>query len=234
MTINTILFDIGGVMLSNGWDHEQRRVIADQFGFDYDAFDARHRQVVDTLERGHLTLDDYLHWTIFYEPRSYSVADVTRAIEACSTANDATIEIVKALHASGKYLLVTLNNESRELNEYRIEHFGLRPLFSAFFTSCYLDLIKPQPQHYQRALQILQRDPSECLFVDDRPMNVEVAAILGLHTIRYESPEQLAAALRDHDIHLLTNPLVDTAIQAAFVTRRVTERCYHAIYGFDH
>ena len=109
MTTSTVLFDIGGVMLSNGWDHEQRRVIADQFGFDYDAFDARHRQVVDTLERGHLTLDDYLQWTIFYESRSYTVADVTRAIKNCSTANDGTIEIVKALHASGRYLLVTLN-----------------------------------------------------------------------------------------------------------------------------
>ncbi len=133
MTISTILFDIGGVMLSNGWDHEQRQVIARQFGFDYDAFDSRHRQVVDTLERGQLSLEEYLNWTIFYETRSFTAPEVVDAIKGLSTAHPDTIEIVKSLHTSHRYILATLNNESRELNEYRVAHFGLRPLFSAFF-----------------------------------------------------------------------------------------------------
>jgi putative hydrolase of the HAD superfamily len=195
-TITTIFFDIGGVCLSNGWDHEQRQVIARQFGFDYEAFDSRHRQVVDSLERGLLTLDDYLTWTLFYEPRSFTVGEVTEAIKNLSTPFNDTLELIKRLRASGAYILMTINNESRELNDYRIARFGLRDLFSAFFSSCYLGLLKPQPEHYRRALQITQRTVDECLYVDDRPMNVEVARILGMHPIHFTDAARLADDLR--------------------------------------
>jgi putative hydrolase of the HAD superfamily len=194
--ITTIFFDLGGVCLSNGWDHEQRQELARRFGFDYEAFDSRHRQVVDALERGQLTLDDYLQWTLFYAPRPFTPAAVVDAIEQLSAPFTETLDIVSALRASGRYLLATLNNESRELNEYRIARFGLRERFMVFFTSCYLGLLKPQPECYRRALQITQRAPDECLFVDDRPMNVEVARILGMHTIQFKNAAQLADELR--------------------------------------
>jgi putative hydrolase of the HAD superfamily len=198
--ITTIFFDIGGVCLSNGWDHEQRQALAQQLGFDYPSFDGRHRQVIDSLERGQLTLDEYLHWTLFYEPRPFTIDRAIDAIQQLSTPFDETLAIVRALRDSGRYLLATINNESRELNEYRIERFGLRELFSAFFSSCYLGLIKPQPEHYRRAMQITQRRPDECLFVDDRPMNVEVARILGMRPIQFSSADQLAADLRARGI----------------------------------
>ena len=140
-TITTIFFDIGGVCLGNGWDHEQRQALAQQLGFDYPAFDSRHRQVIDSLERGQLTLEEYLRWTLFYEPRPFTVELVIDAIQQLSTPFDETLAIVRALRDSGKYLLATINNESRELNEYRIKRFGLRDLFSAFFSSCYLGLL---------------------------------------------------------------------------------------------
>ena len=199
-SITTIFFDIGGVCLSNGWDHEQRQALAQQLDFDYPAFDTRHRQVIDSLERGQLALDEYLRWTLFYEPRAFSIEQVIDAIEQLSTPFDETLAIVSRLRDSGQYLLATINNESRELNEYRIERFGLRRLFSAFFSSCYLGLLKPQPEHYRRAMQITQRQPDECLFVDDRPMNVEVARILGMRPIQFSSAAQLRNDLRALDI----------------------------------
>src|SRR5262245_15626618 len=154
--ISTIFFDIGGVCLSNGWDHEQRQTLAQQLGFDYPSFDSRHRQVIDSLERGQITLEDYLGWTLFYEPRPFGMQQAIDAIQQLSTPFHETLAIVEALRNSGNYLLATLNNESRELNEYRIARFGLRALFSAFFSSCYLGLLKPQPEHYRRAMQITQ------------------------------------------------------------------------------
>jgi putative hydrolase of the HAD superfamily len=195
--ITTLFFDLGGVCLSNGWDREQRRVVADQYGLDYDPFDRRHRQVVDALERGQITLDEYLRWTIFYEPRPFTIEDVTETIMQLSTPFADTLELVGRLRASNRYLLATINNEARELNEYRIARFELRALFSAFFSSCYLNLLKPLPEHYRRALQITQRTPDECIYVDDRPLNVEVAAILGMRAIQFTSAAQLAADLRD-------------------------------------
>lgn len=194
--ITTLFFDLGGVCLSNGWDREQRRVVTDQFGIDYDIFDRRHRQVVDALERGQISLDEYLHWTVFYEPRAFTTAEITAAIMRLSTPFNDTLEIVRRLRATNRYLLATINNESRELNEHRIARFELRTLFSAFFSSCYLNLLKPLPEHYRRALQITQRTPDECLYVDDRPLNVEVSAILGMHPIQFTSAAQLETDLR--------------------------------------
>lgn len=196
-TITTLFFDLGGVCLSNGWDHEQRQVVAKQFGFDYTAFDSRHRQVVDTLERGDLSLQEYLQWTLFYEPRAFSVDEIVSAIEQLSTPIPDSLTLVGALRDSRKYTLMTINNESRELNDYRIRQFELRSLFTAFFSSCYLKLLKPQPQHYRLALDIAQRSVDECLYIDDRPMNVEVARILGMHPILFTSAAQLEIDLRD-------------------------------------
>jgi haloacid dehalogenase superfamily, subfamily IA, variant 3 with third motif having DD or ED len=198
--ITTLFFDIGGVCLSNGWDHEQRQTIAERFSFDYDAFDARHRQVVDSLERGQLSLEEYLSWTIFYEARSFGLADLVHAIQDLSSPIQETLDLVRSIADSGRYRLMTINNESRELNEFRIEHFGLRNLFSAFFTSCYLGIVKPHPDAYRRAMEIAQRRPEECLFIDDRPMNVEVARILGIRAIHFTSPLQLATELNANGI----------------------------------
>ena len=189
--ITTIFFDLGGVCLSNGWDHEQRQVIARDFGFDYEPFDSRHRQVVDSLERGQFTLQEYLDWTLFYTPRPFTRDEIVQAIYQISEPIGDTLDLVRALRASGRFLLGTINNESRELNEYRIQSFGLCDLFSVFFSSCYLGLVKPQPEHYRRALQVTQRAADECLYVDDRPLNVEVARILGMHPIQFTSAEQL-------------------------------------------
>ena len=191
-----IFFDLGGVCLSNGWDREQRRVVADEFGFDYDTFDRRHRQVVDALERGQLSLHDYLQWTLFYEARPFTIDDLTTRILQLSIPFPESLEIVTALQRTGKYLLATINNESRELNEHRIARFKLRGLFTAFFSSCYFGLLKPQPDHYRRALQITQCTADESLYIDDRPMNVEVASILGMHAIHFTSAEQLEGDLR--------------------------------------
>jgi putative hydrolase of the HAD superfamily len=200
--ITTLFFDIGGVCLSNGWDHEQRQVIAKQFNFDYPTFDARHRQVVDTLERGQIGLHDYLQWTLFYEDRDFSVQEVTEAIKNLSTPIGETLELLRALKQTGKYNLMTINNESRELNKYRIETFALRNIFSAFFSSCYLGLMKPQPEHYRRALEISQCPVENCVYVDDRPMNVEVARILGMKPIHFTSAAQLESDLKSFGVQL--------------------------------
>jgi putative hydrolase of the HAD superfamily len=194
--VTTLFFDLGGVCLSNGWDREQRRVITDNFGLNYDTFDRRHRQVVDTLERGQLTLHEYLQWTMFYEARPFTIDEVTGEILELSTPFPETLELVTALRKTNNYLLATINNESRELNEYRIKKFELRSLFTAFFSSCYFGMLKPQPDHYRRALEITQRSVEECLYIDDRPMNVEVARILGMHAIQFIDAGQLETDLR--------------------------------------
>src|SRR4029078_5457391 len=96
-TITTIFFDIGGVCLSNGWDHEQRQALAQQLDFDYPSFDSRHRQVIDSLERGQITPEEDLALTLFYAPRPFSMEQAIDAIQQLSTPFDETLTIVRAL-----------------------------------------------------------------------------------------------------------------------------------------
>src|SRR5438128_2435496 len=104
-TITTVFFDLGGVCLSNGWDHEQRQVVAKSLGIDYEAFDSRHRQVVDSLERGQLTLEEYLEWTMFYEPRPFTIEHVIGEMQQLSTPFGETLQLVRALREHGGCLL---------------------------------------------------------------------------------------------------------------------------------
>ncbi|MGB7168330.1 MAG: HAD-IA family hydrolase, partial [Acidobacteriaceae bacterium] len=138
---------------------------------------------------------EYLRHTVFFQPRSFSQAEFLDAMRAESAVlPDSALGIVRRLAAS-EYVLATVNNESRAMNEYRLKNFGLTESFSAFFTSCYLGVRKPDRRIYQIALDVLQRDPEAVVFVDDRPENVAAAVSLGIHGIRYEGSAQLSDEL---------------------------------------
>jgi putative hydrolase of the HAD superfamily len=107
-----------------------------------------------------------------------------------------TLALARHLASSGKYLMSTINNESKELNSYRIQTFGLREIFTLFVSSCFVGLRKPEEGIYRLALDMTQRPPEQCCFIDDRPLNLESASRLGIHTIRKETAEQLRQELR--------------------------------------
>lgn len=106
-----------------------------------------------------------------------------------------TLAIVGRLARSAKYLLATLNNESLELNVYRIRRFSLRNYFTLFCSSCFLGVKKPDDAIYRLALQITQRAAEEALLIDDRPLNLEWARNHGMQTIHYRAPAQLREEL---------------------------------------
>ncbi|HVA63760.1 MAG TPA: HAD family phosphatase [Terriglobales bacterium] len=191
MTPNTLLFDLGGVVLSNGWDHEQRARTAARFALDKAELEARHARLVDPLECGQLRLDDYLAQVVFDTPRPFTAAELTDFIFSCSQPNPETLELLGELAANGRLRLATLNNEGRELNQYRIAWFGLRRYFSVFCSSCYLGVRKPGPEIYRRALGILQADAAECLFIDDREENLAAPRALGIASLQFLSADQL-------------------------------------------
>ena len=116
---------------------------------------------------------------------------------AQSEALPGSLDVLGRLAKAGSVLLATLNNESRELNLYRIEKFGLRRYFSVFFSSCFLGVSKPHAEIYRRALDLSQRQPEECVFIDDRPLNLEGARRLGLHTLQFQNAGQMESDLRD-------------------------------------
>lgn len=203
--ITTLFWDVGGVMLSNAWDRHGRRRAVEQFHLDWEDFQDRHELVNTDFEAGRLTLEEYLQRTIFYRSRPFTRDDFKAFMFAQSRPQPETLALVERLARSGKYLMATLNNESLELNLYRIEQFRLRNFFSAFFSSCFLGVRKPERAIYHRAMQISQRSLDECLFIDDRELNLECAQLLGMHTIRYQNPVQLRQELQRHGVEVASD-----------------------------
>ena len=198
--ITTIFFDIGGVLLTDGWGHDSRRAAAERFGLDWDEYSERHEKVGHAIETNRMTLEHYLDRAIFYRPRPFTREEFREYIFAQSQPKPDSIEIARQLAGSGKYFMATLNNEIIELNVYRIEHFGLRRYFSVFFSSCFLGLRKPDEAIYRTALQVTQREPSECIFIDDREVNLECPRELGLATILFRDAAQLRRELEGNGV----------------------------------
>jgi putative hydrolase of the HAD superfamily len=198
--VTTLFWDVGGVVLSNGWDHEERAAAVQRFHLDAADFERRHAAVNDAWERGQLSMDEYLEQAVFYCPRPFSHVEFKDFVFAQSKENRGTRVVLDEIAASGRYLLATLNNESAELNDYRIRQFGLLRSFTAFFTSCYLGARKPDEPIYRMALGVTQRLPEESIFIDDRLANLDVPRKLGMRTIHFQNPAQLARDLMQQGV----------------------------------
>jgi putative hydrolase of the HAD superfamily len=193
---DAILFDVGGVLLTDGWDHCERRVVLERFHLDSAEFEARHAGPYAAWESGLISVEGYLDATVFYEPRNFFPDEFFAAICAQSKMlPGGALGILQELAAADKCLLGALNNEARETNEYRFDCFELRRYFRVALSSCYLGLRKPEPAIYQRALDILGRPAERILFIDDRPENVAGAAAEGMRAIRFEGAEALRREL---------------------------------------
>lgn len=194
--ISTVFWDVGGVLLTNGWDRYERAIVLKDFGLDAADYDRRHATVYEPWEKGLIDADEYLATTVFYEPREFTPEDFLAAMKAQSKElPNGGLGVLREMAASQELKLAVLNNESRELNEHRFQEFGLAGLFEAFLSSCYLGFRKPDPVIYRRALDILQLAPGETAFIDDRAENVGTANQVGMHGIRFQSPSQLGKEL---------------------------------------
>ena len=193
--IRAIFWDVGGVLLTNAWDHTQRTQALDRFQLDPKEFHERHEMVVSSFERGKITLDEYLDRTIFYRQRSFTREEFREYMLSLSQPIPGMLEFAQSLANTGRFLMGTINNESRELNYYRMEKFGLRNTFRLFFSSCFVGLRKPERDIYRLALETTQIPAEECSFVDDRSINVEAAAQMGMHAIEMRTLDQLKSDL---------------------------------------
>ncbi len=193
--IRAIFWDVGGVLLTNAWDHTQRSAALKRFELDEREFHDRHEMVVSSFERGKITLDEYLDRTVFFRQRPFTREAFREYVFSLSQPLPGMLEFAQALADSGKYLMATINNESRELNYYRMERFGLRKIFRLFFSSCFVGLRKPERDIYRMAVETTQIPAEECCFIDDRPLNLECAAQLGMHTVEMHTREQLQVDL---------------------------------------
>jgi putative hydrolase of the HAD superfamily len=193
---DVILFDVGGVLLSNGWDHDERAAAAKYFHLDLAPFEARHAAAYPAWERGETLLKAYLDATVFNEARPFSQDDFFGfMLNQSKLLPNGALGILEELAASDRCMVGALNNEARETNEFRFESFGLRSHFAVALSSCYLGLRKPDAAIYKRALDILGRSAERILFIDDRAENVAGAVSVGMKGIHFLGADSLRPEL---------------------------------------
>jgi putative hydrolase of the HAD superfamily len=183
LRVTALFLDVGGVMLTNGWDRRSREAAAKKFNLDLDELNDRHRMTFDTYESGKLSLNEYLQRSVFYTDRPFTPEQFRSFMFAQSVAYPEMIDLIKGLKARYDLKIAVVNNEGRELNEYRIKTFYLNEFVDFFISSCFVHFRKPDADIWKIALDIAQVPREEVVYIDDRPMFVQVAEGLGIKGI---------------------------------------------------
>ena len=187
--VTTLFLDIGGVLLTNGWDHTIRTHAAEKFGLDYDEMNERHHLTFDTYEEGKLSLDEYLNRVVFYQERSFSREEFKVFMYAQSEPFPDMLKLMRDLKTQHGLQIAAVSNEGRELTVYRVGQFKLGSFIDFFVSSCFVHYRKPDADMYRIALDISQVTPEQVVYIDDRPMFVEIAQELGIRGIIHKDYE---------------------------------------------
>lgn len=201
--ITTLFVDVGGVLLTDGWDHHARKRVAAHFQLEFAAFDARHDLVFPAYEEGKFTLQEYLDWTVFHEPRPFTREEFRTLMFAQSKPHPETIDLFARLKARHELKIVVVSNEARELNSYRIRQFGLGELVDAFISSCFVHVRKPDADIFRLALDIAQAPPEQVVYIENTQLFVEVAAGLGIRSILHTDCESTRATLASFGLNAI-------------------------------
>jgi putative hydrolase of the HAD superfamily len=193
--ITHLFLDIGGVLLTNGWDRHMRRQAAQRFGLDFEEMNDRHKMSFDTYEEGKLNLDTYLSQVVFYRERPFSRKEFKDFMFAQSQAHPEMIDLVRRLKEKYNLWSAAISNEGRELTVYRIKKFKLHNIIDFFVSSCFVHFRKPDQDLYRMALDISQAKPAQSVYIDDRALFVEIARDLGINGIHHTGFESTRAAL---------------------------------------
>ncbi|MDD2677251.1 MAG: HAD family phosphatase [Methylacidiphilaceae bacterium] len=195
LAITTLFLDLGGVLLSNGWDTACRQKAAEAFNLDPREMDQRHHLTFDTYEVGKLTLDGYLERIVFYENRPFTMQEFRQFMFAQSRPFPEMIEMVRKLKERYGLKVAVLSNEGRELQVHRIQAFDLASFIDYFIVSSFVHLRKPDEDIFRLALDVSQTPPSRCAYIEDRPMFVDIARKLGIEAICHRGYATTKAAL---------------------------------------
>ena len=198
--IKALFLDVGGVLMTNGWDHLLRRQVAEKFGVEVDEMSERHHLVFDTYETGKLSFDEYLNRVVFYKPRTFTLEEYKTYIFDAVRPFPEMLEYVKSLRAKYNLKIGIVSNEGRELAEDRIQRFRLSEFVDFFVISSFVHFRKPDPDIFKLAIDVAQVAPSEIVYIENTLLLVEVAQGLGINGLHYTAFEATKKALERYFI----------------------------------
>ena len=193
--ITCIFLDIGGVLLTNGWDHLARRRAAEHFKLKWSEMEDRHNLNFATYENGKLTIEKYLGRVVFYQKRPFTRTQFRNFMFAQSKPYPEMIELFGRLKIRHGLKIAVVSNEARELNAYRIRKFKLDRLVDAFVSSCFVHIRKPDTDIFRLALDIAQAPARKVVYIDNTPMFVQIADGLGIRSILHTDYKSTCAKL---------------------------------------
>jgi putative hydrolase of the HAD superfamily len=198
--ITALFVDIGGVLLTDGWDHDARKRAATSFKLELAEMEDRHHLTFDTYEEGKLTLEEYLDRVVFYRKRPFTRARFRRFMFAQSKPYPEMISLVAQLKVRHRVKVAVVSNEGRELNAYRIRKFKLDGFVDSFISSCFVHVRKPDADIFRLALDIAQATARQVVYVDNTPMFVQIAERLGIRSILHTDYRSTCAKLASHGL----------------------------------
>jgi putative hydrolase of the HAD superfamily len=193
--ITCMFLDIGGVLLTDGWDHHARKRAAKTFKLELAEMEDRHHLTFDTYEEGKLTLEEYLGRVVFYQKRPFTRAQFRRFMFAQSKPHPEMIELVSQLKVRHGLEIAVVSNEARELNVYRIRKFKLDGFVDFFVSSCFVHVRKPDADIFRLALDIAQAPARQVVYIENTPMFVQIAEGLGIRSILHTDYKSTCAKL---------------------------------------
>jgi putative hydrolase of the HAD superfamily len=196
-SVKILFFDIGGVLLSNGWGHESRKEAAEKFGLDYAEVSELHTFIFNVYEMGSITLDEYLDTVVFNRPRDFAREDFKEFMFSQSVELSGMLKWLKAWKKDCGFRIIAINNEGKELNDYRVKKFKLHDCFDAFISSCEVKLRKPDPAIFHLALGVALAQPGQCVYFDDRSMFANAAQKIGIRAFHHTDFETTKGILEE-------------------------------------
>ena len=200
MKIKVLFIDVGGVLLTNGWDHVSRKLACKKFKLDFDPFENLHHLTFDPFERGKITLDDYLDRVVFTKKRNFTRSAFKQFIFSQSKPYEKMIDLIVYLKAKYQLKTVVVSNEGREINAYRIKKFKLTHFIDFFVTSTFVHLLKPDLDIFKMALDLSQAQVEDVFYIENTPMYIDVAKTLGIRGICHKDYETTRLALQKHGL----------------------------------
>jgi len=193
--ITTLFLDVGGVLLTNGWDHHARRRAAKNFNLQGTEMEDRHRLVFETHEEGKITFEEYLGRVVFYKKRPFTRSQFRRFMFTQSKPYSEMLDLAAQLKVRYELKIAVVSNESREVNAYRIRKFKLNGFVDSFISSCFVHIRKPDADIFRLALDIAQTPARHVLYIENTPMFVQIAEGLGIRSILHTDYKSTCAKL---------------------------------------
>jgi len=183
--VTTLFLDVGGVLLTNGWDHLARRRAAKNFKLGWAQMEERHGLNFETHEEGKMSFEEYLDRVVFYQKRPFTRVQFRNFMCAQSKPYPKMLDLFTQLKVRHGLRVAVVSNESREINAYRIREFKLDDFVDTFISSCFVRLRKPDVDMFTIALDVAQATAEQVVYIDNTPMFVEIAAGLGIRSIHH-------------------------------------------------